>query len=93
VTSLKEGDREALVAAALAAAQKPLGVAQLEAQADDSRHRRQSNVALVEGRAHAELAATLLNDPVRADQGGGVGTRLGPREAEAGDESPVGEPR
>ena len=88
VVALQEGDSEALPALAL---EQAVGVAEVEAQTDDAGDGGQGDVALLEGGDDAQLAVALGDDAVGFDEAGGVGTGVRAGEAEAGDESAVGQ--
>ena len=90
VATFEEGDGEALGALA---AEEAVRVLQVDAHAHHARDRRERDVPLLEGAAHAEDAVALLDDAVRTDERRRVRARVRAGEAEARDERAVGQPR
>ena len=87
----REGDAEVLLVA-----QQVLGVVHAEGQPDQRRHRRQGDVALVEGEAHAQhvgaVPFALADDAVVGDRGR-IGTGIGTGQREARDLAAIGKAR
>ena len=88
VIALKEGDGEALVALAL---EQAVGVAEVEAKANNAGNGSESDVSLLEGGNDAQLAIALGDDAVRSDETGGIRTGMGTSKTEAWDESAIGQ--
>ena len=88
VIALEEGDGEALVALTL---EQAVGVAEVETKADNAGNGSESNVSLLEGGNDSQLAIALGDDAVGSDETSGIGTGMRTSEAEAGDESAIGQ--
>lgn len=88
VIALEEGDGEALVALTL---EQAVGVAEVETKADNAGNGSESNVSLLEGGNDSQLAIALGDDAVGSDETSGIGSGMRTGEAEAGDESAIGQ--